>query len=141
MIERGIRQVLAVLMLCFLALFVQLNRIQFFDADELRQHPDNTRTVQRDFSRERGPISTIDGQLVAVSVPVDGPFERQRQYPEGDLYAHVAGYLSFTLGADGVERTYNDALVGRIPALQLTGITGLLGEEHPTGEVVLTLRP
>lgn len=127
-------------MLSFLALFVQLNRIQYFDAEELRQHPDNTRTIQRSFSRERGPISTADGEVVAFSVEVDGPIERVRRYPEGNLYAHVAGYLSFNLGADGVERTYNDALAGESPALQLTGVSGLLGGEQPTGEVVLTVR-
>lgn len=98
MINRPLRHVLAVLMLCFAALFVQLNRIQYFQADELRDHPDNTRTIQRNFSRERGPISTADGQVVALSIPVDGPLERRREYPEDELYAHTVGYLSFNLG-------------------------------------------
>ncbi|MEZ5228362.1 MAG: hypothetical protein R2710_17320 [Acidimicrobiales bacterium] len=113
MIERPLRHVLAVLMLCFVALFVQLNRIQYFDADALRQHGENTRTIQRDFARERGPISTSDGEIVALSVPVDGPLERQRQYPHDDLYAHTVGYLSFNIGAEGVERAYSDDLIGR----------------------------
>ncbi len=140
MIDRGLRHVLAVLMLCFGVLFVQLSRVQFFQAESLRENPANTRTVQRDFARERGPISTADGRVVAMSVDVTGPLERQRVYPEGDLYAHSVGYLSFNLGADGVERAYNDALVGTIPALQLNDLTSIFGGEQPIGEVVLTLR-
>ncbi len=127
-------------MLCFGVLFVQLSRIQFFQAESLRENPANTRTVQRDFARERGPISTADGQVVAISIDVAGPLERQRVYPEGDLYAHTVGYLSFNLGAEGVERAYNDDLVGTIPALQLNDFGSIFGGEQPIGEVVLSLR-
>ena len=140
MIERSLRHVVFVILACFVVLFVQLNRVQVIDADELRQHPANTRTVQRDFSRARGPIVTSDGEVVAKSVLSEGPFERQREYPFGDLYAHSAGYLSFNVGADGLERSYNDALVGRTASLQIGGLVGLLGEDDPTGEVVMTLR-
>ncbi len=140
MIDRHMRHVLVVLLGCFLLLFIQLNRIQVVDAESLRQHPANTRTVQRDFSRPRGLISTADGVVVARSVPTSGPFELLREYPEGDLYSHVAGYLSFNIGADGVERSYNDELVGRTAALQLGGLAGILGTEESTGQVVLTLR-
>lgn len=140
MIDRNIRHVLIVLLGCFLLLFIQLNRVQVVDAESLRQHPANTRTVQRDFSRPRGIISTADGVVVARSVETDGPFELLREYPEGDLYGHVAGYLSFNIGADGVERSFNDELVGRTPALQLSGLAGILGTDDSTGQVVLTLR-
>lgn len=142
MINRNIRHVVFVLIGCFVLLFIQLNRIQVIDAEELRQHPANTRTVQRDFSRARGPIVTAspDSVVVARSVPSDGAFELQREYPEGELYAHLAGYLSFNIGADGLERTYNDDLVGRSPALTLDALTGLLNDNDPTGEVVMTVR-
>ncbi|MDA3040592.1 MAG: penicillin-binding protein 2, partial [Actinomycetota bacterium] len=140
MIDRSLRHVVFVILGCFVILFVQLNRVQVLDAESLRQHPANTRTVQRDFNRARGPIVTSDGQVVAKSVASDGPFERQRQYPFADLYAHSAGYLSFNVGADGLERSFNDALVGRTASLQLGGLIGLLGEDDPTGEVVMTIR-
>lgn len=140
MIDRNIRHVLIVLLGSFSLLFVQLNRVQVFGAEELRQHPANTRTVQRDFERPRGLIQTSDGVVVARSVAAEGPFELLREYPEGELYAHSAGYLSFNIGAAGVERSYNDELVGRTPALQLGGLAGLLGTDDSTGQVVLTLR-
>lgn len=139
MINRSIGNVVKVLLVCFLVLFVQLNRIQVMDAEALKQHPANTRTVQRDFNRARGPIVTSDGVVVARSVETDGQFERLREYPNDDLYAHSAGYLTFNLGAQGVERTFGEDLVGRSSALQLVGLTGLFGTGDPTGEVVLTL--
>ncbi len=131
---------MAVILACFAVLFFQLNRIQVFDVADLRQHPVNTRTVQRDFGRERGLIVTADGVVVAKSVPSDGSFEQLREYPEGELYAHSAGYLSFTVGAEGLERSQADALAGRSPAVQLGGLSDWFGNRQVTGEVVMTLR-
>jgi peptidoglycan glycosyltransferase len=139
MIDRSIRHVAIVLMGCFLLLFIQLNRVQVFGAEELRENPSNTRTIQRDFGRYRGFFFTRDGQVVAQSDEVDGPFEHLRVYPHGDLYAHTVGYLSFNIGADGLERSYNDELTGRTPGLQLSGLADLLANTPPTGDVVLTL--
>jgi peptidoglycan glycosyltransferase len=140
MMNKSIANVVKVLLACFVLLFIQLNRIQVLDAEDLKQHAANTRTVQRDFNRARGPIVTSDGVVVARSVDTEGQFERLREYPEGNLYAHSAGYLTFNLGAQGVERTFGEDLVGRTSALQLGGLTGLFGAGDPTGEVVLTLR-
>ncbi len=139
MIDRSIRHVAIVLMGCFVLLFVQLNRVQVFGAEELRENPNNTRTIQRDFGRDRGFIFTTDGQVVAQSDEVDGPFEHLRVYPHGDLYGHTVGYLSFNIGAEGIERSYNDELTGRTPELQLSGLSDLLANTTPTGDLVLTL--
>ena len=32
-------------------------------------------------------------------------FERQREYPTGDLFGHITGFFSFTYGRTGVERS------------------------------------
>ena len=135
-----LKHVIAVLLGCFTILFVQLNRVQVYDAAALEVNPANTRTIQRDFNRPRGIISTADGVVVAESEDTPGAtFERQRTYPQGELYAHVVGYHSFTFGADGVERTYNDALVGRTASQELSGLTDLLEGRNPVGNVVLTI--
>ncbi len=139
MIDRSIRHVSIVLMACFVLLFVQLNRVQVFDAEALRENAANTRTIQRDFGRARGFIFSSDGQVVAQSDDIDGPFEHLRIYPHGDLYAHTVGYLSFNIGAEGIERSFNDELTGRTPGLQLSGISDLLANTPPTGDLVLTL--
>ena len=138
---RPIRHVIIVLLGCFVLLFIQLNRVQFFDAGALEANPANTRTIQRDFDRPRGQILTRDGVVVAESVPnPGGTFSERRVYPEGELYAHVAGYTSFNFGAEGVERVYNDALIGRTAAQELSGLTDILGGTNPIGDIRLTLR-
>ncbi|MGH9152733.1 MAG: peptidoglycan D,D-transpeptidase FtsI family protein [Acidimicrobiales bacterium] len=135
--DAQIRRLALVLLVMFLSLFVKLNDLQVVRAERLASAPGNTRQATRDFSRERGVIQTADGAVVAESVDVDGAFERLRRYPEGELFAHVAGYFSFTYGAEGVERTYNAELAGRSVALRR--LTDVLSERVRTGNVTLTL--
>lgn len=139
--NRSIRQVAVVMLGLFLVLFVQLNRVQVLDAESLRDHPANTRDVFRDISQPRGPITTADGVVVARSVPAEGPLERRREYPLGERYAHITGYLSLNVGSTGIERSYNDALTGRTTDQQIDRILDLFGPEQDfTGEVVLNVR-
>ena len=49
-----IRTLGIVLIVLFCALFVQLNNLQVISANQLNNHPANTRTVVRDFSQPRG---------------------------------------------------------------------------------------
>src|SRR5690606_20327667 len=111
-VNQQIRRFTVAVLLCFLALFVQLNRIQVFDAQALRDNPDNTRTVLANYSRPRGTISTVDGIVVARSVEVDTPLLRQREYPEGQLFSQVSGFFSLHFGSSGVERIYDEQLAG-----------------------------
>ncbi len=128
------------LLCCFVLLFVQLNRISVFDASSLNDNPNNTREILRDFSRPRGTVGTADGVVVARSVPSSDRFELQRQYPEGELFAAVTGYYSFSLGSTGVERTYNDELAGQTSELRLKSLSDLFVDEDRVGNVELTLR-
>ena len=79
--NRNIRILGIALILCFVALFVQLNRIQIFQQKELQENPSNMRSVVRDFNRERGEIITIDGEIIAESFKVEGQLEYERTYP------------------------------------------------------------
>lgn len=138
--NRQVRRLAIVLMVVYLALFVQLNVVTVVRADEYRDHPDNTRALQRDFGRPRGSIVTADGVVAAESVEVTGDFERLRRYPEGDLYAHSVGYLSFDFGAGGLERTLNDLLSGASDEVSLQTFGDLLFDSERTADVMLTLR-
>jgi peptidoglycan glycosyltransferase len=128
------------LMVCFLALFVQLNRLTVFQATTLNDNPNNTRDILRDFSQPRGDVVTSDGVVIARSVPSGDRFEYQREFPEGNLFAHVTGYFSFTLGSSGVERTYNDELAGRTIDLSLQELGDLFVDERRVGNLTLTVR-
>lgn len=133
-----IRRLGVVLLLLFSALFVQLNWLQVIDAKNLNNKPSNSRAVVRDFVQPRGVIQTADGAVIAQSMPSDDAFKLQRQYPLGPLFAHVSGYFSFTYGSEGVERTYNDALTGKV-AKSSFDPRDLLIERDKTANVTLTL--
>ena len=128
------------MLVLFSLLFLQLTYLQAVSADRYANHPRNTRAAVRDFGRARGIIQTQDGAVLAESVDAPGgsPFERLRQYPEGALFSHITGFFSFTYGADGVERSYNDVLAGR--DVRFTDIRDVLVERERTADVTLTLR-
>jgi peptidoglycan glycosyltransferase len=128
------------LMACFVVLFVQLNRLTVFEAADLNDDPNNTREIRRDFSQPRGSVTTADGVVIAESVPSNDRFELQRRFPEKDLFAHITGFYSFTLGSAGVERTYNDELAGRTLDLSFQEVGDLFVDKDRVGHVTLTVR-
>ena len=134
-----IRKLGIVMIVLFSALFFQLNYLQVIQADDLNNHPANSRAVVRDFSQPRGVIQTADGTVIAQSVPSGDAFKFQRQYPLGPLFAHITGYFSFTYGSEGVEKEYNDALTGKIRKDSFNP-RDLLVEKDKTGNVTLTVR-
>ena len=137
--NRQIKGLSIAIMVLFVALFFQVNYLQMFAADRLNNHPANTRAIVRDFSRPRGVIQTSDGVVLARSTETDNEFEQLRQYPEGALFAHITGYFSFAYGGEGVERTYNNDLVGREQELRLDKLSDLLVKKERTGDVTLTV--
>ena len=74
-----IRRLGLVLGLVYLALFAQLNRVQFFGAERLQDDVNNTRGLIREFGRARGPIVTADDVVVARSVEYDGSVDFRRE--------------------------------------------------------------
>lgn len=124
----------------YIALFAMLNYVQVFAADDLNAHPSNIRPVLRDFTQPRGSIATADGVVVARSVEVDSRFERQREYPEGERYAHTTGFFNFSFGAEGLERSYNDELAGQTTEQEIRSFTDLFSDDENVGNLTLTIR-
>jgi peptidoglycan glycosyltransferase len=138
--NRQLRQLMAALMVCYVALFIKLNQVQVFDAAELNNRPDNTRKIERDFNHPRGDIVSADGVLLAHSEPIEGRFAYQRTYPKGDLFAHTVGSYSFVFGSDGIEKTYNDDLAGVSDSFKISSFTDPFNKVPNVGTVVTTLR-
>ena len=139
MTER-IRRLGLILGVGFCLLLAALTRLQVVDAAKLSSDPRNTRALTAAFSAERGLIQTSDGVVLAQSVPSADEFKRQRQYPEGALYAPVTGYLSFTYGADGAERAFNGDLVGgNLPGGDKSLRDLFSGGNKKTEDVTLTI--
>ncbi|RMH67833.1 MAG: penicillin-binding protein 2 [Actinomyces sp.] len=137
---RRIRYLAAAFGVLYLLVFVQLNRIQFFGAERLREDPVNTRGLVREFGRRRGAIVTADGVVAARSVPAPNTGgEFRREYPTGDLYAHLTGYQSLTVGAVGLERAFDDELAGRVVTQRFRSLRDLLVDRDATATVVMTV--
>src|SRR5437868_5554623 len=139
--NRQIRWLGIGLMCLFVALFVNLNLIQVVNADRLANDPRNTRNAVRDFSQPRGEIIAADGAVLASSRDTGDSFKRLRVYPPqtASLFAPVTGFFSFTYGTDGVERTYNKELAGKVSKLKLNKLDDLLLDRKRTANVTLTL--
>lgn len=140
--NKQIRRLAAALLLCYLALFVQLNLLQVVKRDELAANPNNTRAVLREFDKPRGSIVTADGLTIAESVPSapGDKYKFQRRYPAHDLFANLTGYYTFAYGSTKVEKKYNDVLTGSTSEQQLRAITNILSSADNTGTVKLTIR-
>jgi peptidoglycan glycosyltransferase len=128
-----------ILGVAFCLLLAALTRIQVVDAAKLANDPRNTRALTAAFSADRGLIQTSDGTLLARSVPSGDEFKRQREYPEGPLFAPVTGYLSFTFGADGAERSFNNDLVGGALPKGDDALRELFSKKKRVGDVTLTI--
>ncbi len=139
--NRPLRRMGAVVMLLFAVLLVNVNYLQAFQADDLRNRQGNARTVLEEYDRQRGPV-LVDGRAVAESVATDDQLRYLRRYPDGGLYAHATGYYSLVYGAAGVERAANDVLAGNDDRLFVRRVSRLLtGQEVQGGAVTLTIEP
>jgi peptidoglycan glycosyltransferase len=138
-VNRQIGRLGIALLIGYLILFVQLNRLQFFNADEFTSHPENSRPLIAEFGAPRGEMRTIEGDVVANSIDIEnGPFARQRTYPLGSLFAEVTGAFSFNAGPTGLEAEWDPEMRGDRNTLT-DGLRELLGGESTTADLQLTL--
>ncbi len=113
--ERRIRRLGIFMVLCFAALFVQLNNIQIFKSNALANNPQNPHVLAVARSQTRGSILSSDGVTLASSVlaPPGSVYKYQRGYNPftASLFAQVVGYDSPLYGNfNGVEASYNSYL-------------------------------
>lgn len=136
--ERQIRRVGLALMVAFLAVFVQLNYVQIFAAEDISKNPANTLQLIREYSIKRGDILTLDGVTIAESVATKGRFKYRRTYPEGELYGHITGWYSIRYGEDRLERTFNEQLLGEGSSITVQDIEDEFLGEGERGDNIRT---
>jgi peptidoglycan glycosyltransferase len=138
--ERQVRQVAIVLLIAFIALFIQLNYIQIFAAERIAGNPANVRALLQEYSIRRGDIVTYDGVQVAHSKATHQKLKFVRTYPQGQLYGQITGFYSILFGADRIESSYNDQLLGRNSTLSMQDIQDrFLGGGQQGDDVRLTI--
>jgi len=136
-----IRRLAAIVAVLFASLLISTTYIQVVDASALSEKPTNTRTLYKEYGRQRGPI-TVSGEAVAESVPSKDQYKYLRKYPGDKVYAHVTGYYSTVYGPHGLEATENDLLSGTSDQLFYRRISDLLTGKEPAGaQVELTINP
>jgi peptidoglycan glycosyltransferase len=136
-----LRKVGVVMMILFGLLFLNLNYVQVYKADDYTSSDQNAVRIQiSEYDRQRGFINA-DGAILARSTPTDDTLKYVRSYPLGAAYAHVVGYKSVAWGMSAVEKWQNDFLAGNsdefVPDRLLEAVTG---QHKPGGNVLLTLR-
>ena len=136
-----IRRLAAVVAVLFASLLISTTYIQVVDASSLADKPTNTRSLYKEYGRQRGPI-TVAGDAVAESVPSNDQYKFLRTYPGGAKYAPVTGYYSTLFGSHGLEASKNDLLSGTSDQLFYRRISDLLTGKEPAGaQVELTINP
>ena len=110
-----------------------------FGAEGLRDNPNNRRALLEEQRIKRGRILAADRRTLARPVPA--PNETYtRRWPTGKLFAHAVGYSYTSFGRSGLERYYNDQLIGR--RTELVGVVeSLLGSDDVGDDLQTTLDP
>jgi penicillin-binding protein A len=123
----------------FLVLFVVLvgfsSRWAVFGATKLRDNPHNSRVVLEEQRIKRGVIRADDDSVLAGSRPLPGK-RYARRYPYGRTFALPVGFDDIRFGRSGLERSYNDELIGR--KTELAGIVDSLVKKKQVGDELQT---
>lgn len=130
--NRPIRVIAISCLVLFMALLVNINVVQFVNADSLNAKNGNKRVINEEFSRERGAI-LVSGNPIAESVPSKDNYKFQRRYPDARLYAPISGYYSYVYGRSGLENSQNSVLSGSDNRLFVNRVVDLLSNKKPKG--------
>jgi penicillin-binding protein A len=140
LMETRIRGLGVFMLLCFVALFIQLNNIQVFKANSLANSPSNPHILAVQRIQPRGDILSADGVTLANSVPTtSGYYKYQRVYDKytARLFSQIVGYDTIFGTRTGIEAEYNSFLQSHSrPARTLRD---LLVNRTTTGNVTLTI--
>lgn len=125
--------------LCFVAVFLQLNNLQVLQSHKLSNSPGNPAVIAARFDQPRGDITTAEGTILAQSVkaPRGSAYSYQRVYPAGALFGQITGVFSYYYGLYGVEDSYNSYLVSHNAPVRT--LQDLLTTTTTTDTVILTL--
>ncbi|MDF7663157.1 penicillin-binding transpeptidase domain-containing protein [Bifidobacterium sp. ESL0763] len=111
--NKYLRQLFTAVVVLFTVLGLSSTAITAIRANALNSDPRNRRSLYHEVGAPRGSILAADGTVLAKSEPINDPFEYQRSYGDGKLYAPVTGYFSVSQRADrGIEASRNKLLTG-----------------------------
>lgn len=109
--NQQIRIVGAIIVGLFIILTGNIAYIVLAQGPELASHQSNTRAIEAEAGIKRGQILTADGKILADSKLINGRYERI--YPLGAMASQTIGYTSYRYNRSGIEKTYNEYLLGQ----------------------------
>jgi peptidoglycan glycosyltransferase len=139
-VNAPIVRVFAILLLLLGTLVYFTSRWAVFEADALEENNANRRPLIEEQQIPRGDITTVDGELIAESLPEGGGNRPVfvRTYPQGPLYGHPVGYSFVDVGRTGIELAENDLLIGEENEFE-TIIDDILNRTQEGADVTLTI--
>ena len=139
--EKRIKRLGVFMVLCFVALFIQLNNIQVLKANSLATNPNNPRVQAVSRSQPRGAILSSDGVTLASSVPTPNSVDKYKRVYNpytAVLFSQLVGFDSPIYGhTTGIEGEYNSYLESHTRAA--TSLRDLLVNRTTTDNVTLTV--
>ncbi|WP_433890924.1 peptidoglycan D,D-transpeptidase FtsI family protein [Streptomyces sp. CA-111067] len=138
--NKPLRRVAVFCGLLVLALLVRVNYVQFVQADQLSNDPNNRRVAINQYAQPRGDI-IVDGKAITGHTETDGSdFKYKRTYVDGPMWAPVTGHASQAYGTTFLEGVEDKFLTGNDDRLFFNRTIDLLtGKDKQGGNVVTTL--
>jgi peptidoglycan glycosyltransferase len=137
MIATNVRRLGFYLMLAFGVVSASAVWWQVFEAPQLAARADNPEVIAARRTLPRGTIFDATGQVLASSEVVDGV--SRRTYTD-QAFTHVIGYASLRFGTTGVERAYEDILVGQTDPNPIRDLVDdVLARQPEPRDVTLTI--
>jgi len=127
-IATNVRRLGFYLMLTFAIVSGSVVWWQVIEAPALATRTDNPEVIAARRSLLRGTIFDASGQVLASSQVIDGLSRRTYTDP---AFTHVIGYASFRFGSTGIERAFEDLLVGQADPNPLRQLVGDILDRQP----------
>lgn len=118
-ITKGIKILSFFFGLCFLGIIVYLTYFNIFVAPGIENRPENPRVALAEREVVRGSI--VDRNEVPIVWSEGNEENQKRKYKSPEAYAHITGYNSRIYNKTGIEKAYNDALIGRTVGYDVIG--------------------
>jgi penicillin-binding protein A len=138
-VNAPIIRLFGLVLLLFAVLVAFTSRWTVFEAEALRDNPNNRRVLFQEEKIKRGIIRAADGRVLAANRRLPGD-RYARRYPTGELFAHPVGFTSLDRGRAGIEDYYNDQLTGR-RSDPIGALERLLGPRDVGDDLRTTLDP
>jgi penicillin-binding protein A len=138
-VNAPIIRLFGLVLVLFGVLIAFTSRWTVFEAEALRDNPNNRRVLFEEERIKRGIIRAANGEVLAANRALPGD-RYARRYPTGELFAQPVGFTSLDRGRIGIEDYYNDQLTGRRDDA-IGALERLLGPRDVGDDLRTTLSP